>query len=130
MTSIATTDRERRFRAIAAVVVAALVVASCTTTRPIDPGAPASLVDAVQPGDRVKITTRDGRGLEFEVVSVEPDALVGAEQRVARDEIASLEVTHTSVAKTTALVGGGYLAFFLVMVLLGVGAAAVALGPG
>lgn len=129
MATTAPTDRGGLFRAIAAVVAAALVVASCTTTRPIDPGAPASLVEEVQPGDRVKITTRDGRELEFEVVTVEPDALVGAEQRVARGEIANLEVTQTSVAKTSALVGGIYLAFFLVMVLLGVGAA-VALGPG
>jgi hypothetical protein len=129
MATTAPTDRGGLFRAIAAVVAAALVVASCTTTRPIDPGAPARIVEEVQPGDRVKITTRDGRELEFEVVTVEPDALVGAEQRVARGEIANLEVTQTSVAKTSALVGGIYLAFFLVMVLLGVGEA-VALGPG
>lgn len=129
MATTAPTDRGGLFQAIAAVVAAALVVASCTTTRPIDPGAPARIVEEVQPGDRVKITTRDGRELEFEVVTVEPDALVGAEQRVARGEIANLEVTQTSVAKTSALVGGIYLAFLLVMVLLGVGAA-VALGPG
>ncbi len=130
MTSTASPVRGGPCRTIAAVLVVALVVAACTTTRPIDPAAPASLAEEVRPGDRVSITTRDGRALAFEVVTVEPDALLGAEQRVERNEIATLEVTQTSVAKTSVLVGGTYLAFFLIMVVLGAGAAAVALGPG
>lgn len=130
MTSTATTDRRGLFRAIAALALVAVAGTACTTTQPIVVGTPASLEEQVQPGDRVSLTTRDGREFEFEVVTVEPDALVGAEQRVEREEIVRLEVTRTSVAKTSGLVVGGYLTFFLVMVLLGVGGAAVALGAG
>ena len=80
-------DLRRRFlRRIAAVVLAAFV-ASCTTTRPVDLADPAGFAEDVRPGTWVTVVTHDGRELTFEVVRVEPDALVGAEERVPRDEI-------------------------------------------
>ena len=92
-------------RGIAAVVLVAMVV-GCTTTRPIDLGAAGGLTTQVEPQDRVSIVTTDGRKLAFEVVAVEPDAVVGKDVRVERDEIAELEVTSFSPARTAGLVGG------------------------
>jgi hypothetical protein len=47
--------------------------------------------------------------LAFEVVRVEEDALVGATERVQRDEIAQLEVTRFSPLRTAGTAGGGAL---------------------
>jgi hypothetical protein len=92
-------------RGVAAVVLGAFVV-GCTTTRPIDLGAAGGFTTQVEPEDRVSIVTTDGRKLAFEVVAVEPDAVVGADVRVERHEIAQLEVTSLSPARTAGLVGG------------------------
>ena len=99
----------RQFRRGTAVLVLASFVVACTTTQPIDLGAASALAEEVHPGDDVTITTRDGRELTFEVVRVEDDALVGATERVERDEIAELEVTRLSPLRTAGLAGGGLL---------------------
>jgi hypothetical protein len=92
-----------------AVLVLTSFVVACTTTQPIDIGTPSALTEEVHPGDEVAITTHDGRELTFEVVSVEPDAFIGATERVQRDEIAQIEVTRLSPGRTAGLVGGGVL---------------------
>ena len=92
-------------RGIAAVVLVAMVV-GCTTTRQVNPGDGVGLAAEVAPEDRVRIVTTDGRELAFAVVAVEADALVGADVRVERHEIAELEVTSYSPARTAGLVGG------------------------
>jgi hypothetical protein len=95
-------------RGVAVFVLACFAVA-CTTTRTIDVGAPSALAEEVRLGDRVAITTRDGQELTFEVVRVEEDALVGATERVQRDQIAQLEVTRFSPWRTAGTAGGGAL---------------------
>ena len=97
--------RKQFLRGVAVLLLASFVVA-CTTTRTIDVGTPSAFAEEVHPGDRVAITTRDGQELAFEVVRVEEDALVGATERVQRDEIAKLEVTRLSPARTAGLAAG------------------------
>jgi hypothetical protein len=109
------------FRAVAGIVLAVFLV-GCTTTRTVDMQRRSQLAAEVEPGDRVMVTTHDGRELEFEVVRVEPDALVGAAERVERDEIARLEVTRPDKLRTAGAVGGGTLA---VLIAMGIIAAAV-----
>ena len=92
-------------RGVTAVVLVAVVV-GCTTTQPIDLGAAGGFTTQVEPEDRVSIVTTDGRQLAFGVVAVEPDAVVGADVRVERHEIAEIEVTSFSPARTAGLVGG------------------------
>ena len=117
---------QRQFlRRLATVVLAAFVV-SCTTTRPVDVAAPAGFAEDVRPGTWVTVVTHDGRELTFEVVRVEPDALVGAEERVARDEIARLEVIRLSPLRSAGLAGGGVLTFLLIFGLLAAVAAPAA----
>lgn len=104
-------------RGVAAIVLLAFV-AACSTTRPVALGTPSSLAEEVQPGDRVRLTTTDGRKLDFEVVRVEPEALVGDDLQVALDDIAVLEVTEISAGRTAAAVGGTGLAVFIIMGLI------------
>lgn len=92
-------------RGIAVVALVAMVV-GCTTTRQVNPDDGLDLTAQVAPEDRVRIVTIDGRELAFEVVAVEADAVVGADVRVERHEIAELEVTSFSPARTAGLVGG------------------------
>jgi hypothetical protein len=92
-------------RGVALVVLVAMVV-GCTSTRTLDVEAPTSFADQIQVNDRVRIVTVDGRILAFDVVQVETDAVVGPDQRVERDEIAELEITRFSPARTAGLVGG------------------------
>lgn len=99
---------------MAAVLVTALLGA-CTTSRPIDIGTGTDLVANVKLYDYVEVTTFDGRELAFKVLRVEPDALVGEELRVERDQIETLEVNETSLGRTAAAVGGTGLAVFLIV---------------
>ncbi len=105
-------------RGVAMVVLAALLL-GCTATRPVDLHGTAGLADSVAPHDRVSVTTTDGRELSLEVVAVEPDALVGTdergeEQRLERAEILSLEVTQFSPTRTAGLAAGTGLSAFLI----------------
>ena len=110
-------------RGVAAITLLA-VVAACSTTRPVALGTPGSLAEEVQPGDRVRLTTTDGRKLDFEVVRVESEALVGDDLQVALDDIAALEVTEISAGRTAAAVGGTGLAVFVI-----IGLIVAAIGP-
>ena len=92
-------------RGVALLVLFAMVV-GCSSTRMVDLAASPSLAAQVQVGDHVRIVTVDGRILEFEVERVDPEAIEGRELRVQRDEIAELEITRFSAARTAGLVGG------------------------
>ncbi len=111
-----------------AVVLVAALPAACTTSRPIDIAAGTDLAASVKPYDNVELTTFDGRELAFKVLWVEPDALVGEDLRVERDQIETLEVTETDAARTAAAVGGTGLAVGLVVFLI-VGFVVAAIGP-
>jgi hypothetical protein len=84
----------------------ALMLAACTSPRtvPLEVGrAP----EGVGPGDTVMVTTVRDQKLQFEVVRVDADALVGEDVRVAFEEIAALEVEQTDPAKTGGAIFGG-----------------------
>lgn len=94
--------RARRWMAL----ITAVALAACTSLQavPIEAGrAP----EGVGPGDTVTVTTVRGEKIEFEVVRVDADALVGADAQVAFEDIATLEVTKPAPGKTAGLIGGG-----------------------
>ena len=100
-------------------LITAVVLSACTSVRtvPIEPGrAP----EGVAPGDKVMATTVDGEKLEFDVVRIDADALVGKDARVPFEDIAALEVEEADTART---IGGsvvaGVAAFLAVLLLLG-----------
>ena len=87
-------------------MITAVMLAACTSlqTVPIEAGrAP----EGVGPGDEVTVTTMRGEKLEFEVVRVDADALVGEDAQVAFEDIATLEVERPAPGKSAGLVAGG-----------------------
>jgi hypothetical protein len=112
-------------RAVAAIVLGA-VLFGCTSTRPVDVrglSGEVGLAREVEAGDRVMVKTHDGRELEFKVIRVEADALVGDTERVERHDIQELEVTRVDELRTAGGLGGGALA---VLIAMGIVFAAVA----
>lgn len=77
--------------------------------------------------DRVMVKTHDGRELEFEVIRVEADALVGVTERVERNEIEELEVTRVDELRTAGGLGGGTLAILIAMGIIFVAVAPAAI---
>ncbi len=82
------------------VLLAALLSASCTTFAPVKRG---DLPSGLKAGDTVRVLTRDGREQQFEIIRVEPDAIVGARERVELADVALLEKREIHVAKTVGL---------------------------
>jgi hypothetical protein len=117
--------RHRRPRASISVFAAAALVA-CTSLRtvPLEPGRAPQGIEA---GDEVVVTTVRGEKLEFEIVRVDIDALVGEHDRVAFADIATLEVEEIEREKTGGVLFAGGVAA-LILGLLAVGALLVAAG--
>jgi hypothetical protein len=62
------------------------------------------------------VTTVRDEELEFEVVRIDPDALVGEDTRVAFADIATLEVEKPAPVKTVGLIAGSVVTTILVVV--------------
>jgi hypothetical protein len=69
----------------------------------IPSGASPPSLPAINPGDTVVVTTRTPKKMKFVVTSVEADALVGKEVRVAYADMTTLEVQRLRKGATTAL---------------------------
>ncbi len=85
-------------------------------------------------GQEIRVTTLDGRVLEFWVAMVTPEAFVGDTHTVPFDEIDTLEVVHPSPLSTLAVVAGSavgvtvVVAVAAVLVILAAGGFAMAFG--
>jgi hypothetical protein len=83
-----------------AVLIMCLLVSSCTSYKVVH-------IFDIHEGDRVKITTKDGRDVEFKVVSVTLVGVTGDNQQFIRfSDVAKLEKEGVSVLKTAGLAGG------------------------
>jgi hypothetical protein len=104
MPALGSARRACRRRWIALII--AVTLAACTSLRtvPVEVG---QAPEGIGPGDRVTVTTVRGEKLQFEVVRLDADALVGEDVRVAFEDIATLEVEETDPAKTGGAVLGG-----------------------
>lgn len=119
-------SRHAGTRAWIALITAAML-AACTSLRsvPIEAG---RVPEGVGAGDKVMVTTVRGEKLEFEVVRLDADALVGEDTRVAFEDIATLAVEEIDPEKTGgALFAGGVAT--LILTLVAVGALLAAVGP-
>ncbi len=117
-------------RCMSTLLVAALMLVSCTSFKVIKPD---DIQAGLKAGDTVKIVTKDGRDLELKIVTVTSEALVGTpvssvgtaeaggvkDQRVEFSEIAKLEKREISPGKTVGLVAlilAGVAAFVLISI--------------
>jgi len=104
----------------AAVLIMCLLVSSCTSFKVVQISD--NVTSDIHEGDRVKIVTKDGRDVEFKVVSVTSEGVTGDNQQVLRfSDVAKLEKAEVSVLKTAGLAGGIVLGL-VGLVILGVAA--------
>jgi hypothetical protein len=85
--------------------VAAVMMASLSCTRLETVSSPEVNAQGLV-GHQIRVTTTDGRILEFELSMVTDDALVGGSERVRFDEIAVVERRDVSVWRTAAVAAG------------------------
>jgi hypothetical protein len=92
-----------------------------------------NITSDIHEGDRVKIVTKDGRDVEFKVVSVTSEGVTGDNQQVIRfSDVAKLEKEELSVVKTAGLAGGIVLGLVGLLIIIALAAAFADLssGPG
>lgn len=94
-------------------LIVPLVFASCASHTAVYPE-PVNIQSNIQPGDTVKIVTKDNEETEFVVVEVTDEAIVGESQTVAFTNITILEKQTASAGKN-----------FLVISLATIGVAAL-----
>ena len=115
-----------------AVLIMCLLVSSCTSLKVVQISD--TITSDIHAGDRVKIVTKDGRDVEFKVVSVTSESVTGYNQQVIRfSDIAKSEKEELSALKTAGLTGGialGLAALFLVIVAAAAAAALSDIGSG
>lgn len=108
-------------RAVSLAVITSLLITSCMSLQDVQ--LPASdqptATPAVKVGEIVEVTTRDGEKKRFAVTTVEADALVGQDVRVAYEDMTSLKVERSAAEKPTKIalivIGGVLLVGALVL---------------
>jgi len=96
------------------VLVICLLLASCTSYKVVQ--IPDDIGSDIHEGDIIKIVTRDGRDLEFKVVSVTSEGIIGENQQVVHfSDVAKLEKQEVSATKTAGLIVLGLAALFVIL---------------
>lgn len=104
-------------RAITVVVLTMFMLLSgCRTMQSVEHSDWSSLDGKVAAGDTVEVVTKDGRVEKFVVTQVTPDALVGADTRIAREDIARLQVSAVHKGRTFGAAFGGAAALLLIVI--------------
>lgn len=86
-----------------------MMVSGCTTTRNIPLDEQASLTSQIEPGQSVEITLKNGETFRLRVLEVHADAIVGEEQTVRIDDIASIGKVRLHPGRTFGAVLGGFM---------------------
>ncbi len=87
-------------RALTAILVMLMLLSGCRTMQAVEHGNWSSLKGQVTAGDTVEVVTNDGQVRKFVVTEVTPDALVGADTRIAREDITRLQVSAVHKGRT------------------------------
>jgi hypothetical protein len=88
---------------ISMTLITAFVFMSCTSYKVVK--FPHNIHSDLHEGDTVKIVTKDGRDLTFQLVAITSEAMIGKDQRIFFSEIDTVEKKHVSVGKTLGLTG-------------------------
>ncbi|HSM10373.1 MAG TPA: hypothetical protein VK827_02225 [Lysobacter sp.] len=92
-----------------------MLLSGCRTMRTVEHSDWSALKGRVEAGDQVEVVTTDGRVEKFVVTQVTPDALVGADTRIASEDIARLQVNEVSKGRTFGAAFGGAGAVLLIL---------------
>jgi hypothetical protein len=104
------------------VVFSFLFTVSCSSFYPVSGTSPQQWSSAIEVGDTVQVTKKNGETQEFKVVRVTSDGIEGEGVQIAFDEIDSIQKEEISPGKTTGLVVG-IIALVVVVIALVVSAA-------
>lgn len=96
-------------RALALVTASIFLATGCTSLQSVPLKRAQQGIERpdVQVGEKVVVTTNDGKKHEFKVTAIENDALAGANERVAYTDIAAIDAQRASASgsKTALIVG-------------------------
>ncbi len=95
------------------IIIITFLAYSCATYHPVYPE-PVNIKTIIKPGESVKITTKDEKVYEFEVVEITDDAIVGESDKVLFTDIHKLqEMTVTAGENTVNVIAGTVLMIIL-----------------
>lgn len=77
-------------KSLVAFLILSLILGSCASHDTI-PAAPGNIQALIEPGDKVRIVTKDNQENEFVVVEVTDEAIVGENVKIPFDDITKLE---------------------------------------
>lgn len=99
-------NKSKLLPTIVAILAAISLIATsaCTSMRAVPVPAGPMQPFAVEVGDRVRVTEKNGEQKEFDVTALEADALRGANVRVSYCDIELLEVRRIDKGKTAGLI--------------------------
>jgi len=95
------------------IVCVAIALTGCHTMNPVDFAQSDPAVARLAPNDHLRVWMRDGRTLDVVLTAVEPDALVSEGQRLPARDISRIERRDLSWTRTTLLLVGVALVFFI-----------------
>jgi len=101
-------------------MVCNLITASCASYAKVYPE-PIHIQSLITPGDTVKIVTKDNREIEFVVVEVSDEAIIGENETVLFTDISTLEKMNVSAGKNALVITGKILLITLSMGLGSIG---------
>lgn len=73
--------------------------------------------EIAQPGDRISVTTEDGKTQAFEVTGVTDSAVQGGNSTVRIDSIVTMRTKQTDTTRSVLAVAGGVAAMYVVAAL-------------
>ena len=89
------------------VLMFSMMLSGCHTMQVVEHSDWSALKGKVEVGDTVEVVTMDGRTEKFVVTEVRPDALIGADTRIAREDISTLKVNQVHKGRTFGAAFGG-----------------------
>jgi hypothetical protein len=89
----------------AVLLLIASLVSGCTTFHPVSYETK-SVPQNLHPGDDVRVTTRDGRVLEFTMKEFTERSISGEKEQVALSDIVQIERRELNKGKSALLIGG------------------------
>jgi PBP1b-binding outer membrane lipoprotein LpoB len=89
---------------ISMTLIVAFMLVSCTSYNAVK--LPDHRYSDLNEGDTVKIVTKDGRDLTFQIMAISSEAIIGKDQHILFSEIVTVKKKQVSVGKTVGLVAG------------------------
>jgi len=86
-------------------LILAMISTSCASYVKVHPE-PVNIQSVVEPGDTVKMVTKDNREIEFVVVEVSDEAIIGENETVYFRDISKLEEMSVSAGKNVLIIIG------------------------